>query len=52
MIHGYPNKVPAFLFKFWHKWKDWTAGSIAVTNDEIEEIYAAVKDGTPINILP
>jgi murein L,D-transpeptidase YafK len=52
MIHGYPNKVPAFLFKFWHTWKDWTAGCIAVTNDEIEEIYAAVKDGTPITIKP
>ena len=52
MIHGYPNKVPAFLFKFWHKWKDWTAGCIAVTNDEIEEIYGAVKDGTPITIKP
>ena len=52
MIHGYPNKVPAFLFKFWHKWKDWTAGCIAVTNDEIEEIYDAVKDGTPITIKP
>ena len=52
MIHGYPNKVPAFLFKFWHKWKDWTAGCIAVTNDEIEEIYATVKDGTPITIKP
>ena len=52
MIHGYPNKVPAFLFKFWHKWKDWTAGCIAVTNDEIEEIYNAVKDGTPITIKP
>ena len=52
MIHGYPNKIPAFLFKFWHKWKDWTAGCIAVTNDEIEEIYDAIKDGTPITILP
>jgi len=41
-----------FLFKFWHKWKDWTAGCIAVTNDEIEEIYEAVKDGTPITIKP
>ena len=52
MIHGYPNKIPAFLFYFWHKWKDWTAGCIAVTNDEIEEIYDIVKDGTPITILP
>ena len=41
-----------FLFKFKHRWKDWTAGCIAVTNDEIEEIYAAVKDGTPITIKP
>jgi murein L,D-transpeptidase YafK len=29
---------------------DWTWGCIAVTNDEIEEIYAMVKDGTPISI--
>ncbi len=52
MIHGYPNKKSPFLFKFKHRWKDWTAGCIAVTNDEIEEIYAAVKDGTPITIKP
>lgn len=31
---------------------DWTAGCIAVTNEEIEEIYAMVKDGTPIFIYP
>ena len=31
---------------------DWTAGCIAVTNDEIEEIWGAVPDGTPIEILP
>lgn len=31
---------------------DWTAGCIAVTNDEIEELYAMVADGTPIFILP
>jgi L,D-peptidoglycan transpeptidase YkuD (ErfK/YbiS/YcfS/YnhG family) len=52
MIHGYPNKKSPFLFKFKHRWKDWTAGCIAVTNDEIEEIYDAVKDGTPIAIKP
>jgi murein L,D-transpeptidase YafK len=32
--------------------KDWTAGCIAVTNDEIEEIYAMVVEGTPIFINP
>ena len=31
---------------------DWTAGCIAVSNDEIEELYAMVNDGTPIFIMP
>ena len=52
MIHGFPNKAPAWLFKYWHKISDWTAGCIAVTNDEIEEIYTLVKDGTKITIKP
>lgn len=30
--------------------RDWTAGCIAVTDREIEEIYAMVPDGTPIDI--
>lgn len=32
--------------------KDWTAGCISVTNDEMEMIYAMVRDGTPIYIYP
>lgn len=32
--------------------RDWTYGCIAVTDKEIEEIYAMVKDGTPIFIYP
>jgi murein L,D-transpeptidase YafK len=32
--------------------RDWTAGCIAVSNREIEEIYSMVKDGTVIFILP
>ena len=31
---------------------DWTFGCIAVTDDEIERIYAMVADGTPISIYP
>lgn len=31
---------------------DWTAGCISVTNREIEDIYAMVRDGTPIDIMP
>jgi len=44
-IHGRPKK---------HQkgGRDWTAGCIAVTDREIETIYAMVKDGTPITIYP
>lgn len=31
---------------------DWTAGCISVTNKEIEVIYAMVKNGTHIAVLP
>lgn len=34
-----------------HKKTDWTAGCIAVDNDEIEEIAGLVKTGTPITIV-
>ena len=50
MIHGLPNGRgtlgPA------HRLRDWTAGCIAVTDSEIEEIYNSVSDGTPIEIRP
>lgn len=32
--------------------RDWTAGCIAVKNREMEEIYAMVREGTPIDIFP
>lgn len=31
---------------------DWTAGCISVTNREMEDIYAMVREGTPIDIFP
>jgi murein L,D-transpeptidase YafK len=31
---------------------DWTAGCISVTNEEIEDVYAMVNDGTPVSITP
>lgn len=31
---------------------DWTEGCIAVTDREMEEIYAMVRVGTPITIHP
>ena len=35
-----------------HRLKDWTDGCIAVTNEEIEEIWNIVPNGTPIEIQP
>lgn len=32
--------------------RDWTAGCIAVTDEEIEEIYAMLMPGTPVVLLP
>ena len=46
-LHGLPNDFhgPSGL-------GDWTFGCIAVTNDDMDEIWRAVADGTPIEIKP
>lgn len=49
-IHGLRNGI-GFISKF-QRWKDWTAGCMAVTNAEIDELYENVKIGTPIEIYP
>ncbi len=46
-IHGQPNwlvggRMPG----------DWTDGCIALADEEMEALWAAVPDGTPIEILP
>lgn len=39
--------------KLWNLGKnDWTWGCIAVTNSQMEDIYAMVRNGTPIRINP
>ena len=35
-----------------HRVRDWTLGCIAVTDDEIEEIWRLVPNGTPVEIRP
>jgi murein L,D-transpeptidase YafK len=50
MIHGIRNGL-GWIGAF-HRRTDWTAGCIAVTDFEIEEIWRAVPDGTPIEIRP
>jgi murein L,D-transpeptidase YafK len=49
-IHGLRNGR-GYIGKF-HHLKDWTAGCIAVTNDEVDELYAAVKPNAVIEIRP
>jgi murein L,D-transpeptidase YafK len=43
-IHGWSRKPV--------RQRDWTAGCISVKDREMEMIYAMVKDGTVIHILP
>lgn len=66
MIHGEPNSMNdyATMLSFAdtstnEQWlrsalymMDWTAGCVAVRNNDMNEIYKLVKDGTPIWINP
>jgi murein L,D-transpeptidase YafK len=48
MIHGLPNGMGSLGSNYFLR--DWTEGCIAVTNEEIEEIWRAVPDGTIVEI--
>ncbi len=43
-IHGTPRE--------WRRQDDWTAGCIAISNRDMREVYAMVRNGTQIDILP
>jgi murein L,D-transpeptidase YafK len=49
-IHGLPNGYGWLGAS--HRLKDWTDGCIAVTNQEMDEIWRAVPNGTIIEIRP
>jgi murein L,D-transpeptidase YafK len=49
-VHGLPNGYRAIGAT--HRLKDWTDGCVAVTDEEIDEIWGIVPDGTPIEIKP
>lgn len=49
-VHGLPNGYGSIGAA--HRLKDWTDGCVAVTDEEIDEIWVAVADGTPIEIRP
>jgi murein L,D-transpeptidase YafK len=50
MIHGLPNGL-SWLDRL-HRQRDWTDGCVAVTNREMDEIWARVAPGTAIEIRP
>jgi murein L,D-transpeptidase YafK len=50
MIHGLPNGY-GFVGAA-HRLKDWTDGCIAVSDEEIEEIWKLVPNGTPVELRP
>jgi len=50
MIHGIQNGrgwIGAF-----HRLSDWTAGCVALTDEEIEELWRVTPDGTIVEIQP
>ena len=65
-VHGMPNNIKKWSWMFPFKPPqeqrelvyeflngfDWTQGCIAVTNEEIEEIYKLTPEGTPIELFP
>lgn len=50
MIHGLPNGMGAAGAT--HRVADWTNGCVALTDQEIEEIWSVVPIGTPVEIKP
>lgn len=50
MIHGLLNRFG--LAGRLQRYRDWTAGCVAVTDAEVEEIYRAVPDGAEVEIRP
>ena len=49
-IHGLPVKTDDAAWDYIER--DWTNGCIAVTNQDMDQIWELVEDGTPIEIKP
>ncbi|MBL9193967.1 MAG: L,D-transpeptidase family protein [Opitutaceae bacterium] len=50
MIHGLPNGH-GYIGRL-HRWRDWTAGCVALTNPEIDELFAAVVPDATVELRP
>jgi len=53
MIHGTPSSWSLSPLGDWLPMLlDWTDGCIALSNDDMEEVWERVPNGTPITIIP
>ena len=50
MIHGLPNVMQKPLT--YYRTQDWTNGCIALSNEDVLELWALVHDRIPVEILP
>jgi len=50
MVHGLG--YPFFWAGRLHRWYDWTDGCVAVTNQEMAQLWRIVPVGTPIELRP
>ncbi len=53
MIHGTPSNWSLSPFGDWFPMlMDWTEGCIALSNDDMEEVWNLTRDGIPVYIIP
>lgn len=50
MVHALPNGMGSIGQA--HTQQDWTDGCIAITNEQMDELWESAKIGTPIEIKP
>ncbi len=50
VIHGMPNEAGNYLGSI--SPQNWTLGCVAVRNHEMDQIWALIDEGTPIEIVP
>ncbi len=50
MIHGLPNVMQKPLS--YYQTQDWTNGCIALSNEDLREVWALVRDRIPVEIRP
>ncbi len=52
MLHGMPTYIQSESMRRQYASRDWTQGCIALQNQDMDEVWRVVQDGTPIQIAP